>query len=73
MTQEEALEEELFLGLRQLEGVDLARIENAYHVDLSERVAILREQGLVEVAGGRLRLAPDRLSVSNGVLVELLS
>jgi len=72
VTQEEALEEELFLGLRQLEGVDLARIENAYHVDLSERVATLREQGLVEVAGGRLRLAPDRLSVSNGVLVELL-
>jgi oxygen-independent coproporphyrinogen III oxidase len=73
VTREEALDEELFLGLRQLEGVDLARIENEYHVDLSERVAALREQGLVEVAGGRLRLAPDRLSVSNGVLVELLS
>lgn len=68
-----ALEEELFLGLRQLDGVDLAAIEASYHVDLSERVRTLREQGLVETTGTRLRLASDRLSVSNGVLVELLS
>jgi oxygen-independent coproporphyrinogen III oxidase len=73
VTRGEALEEELFLGLRQLEGVDLARIENAYDVDLTERVAALREQGLVELSGTRLRLAPDRLAVSNGVFVELLS
>jgi oxygen-independent coproporphyrinogen III oxidase len=73
VTRAEALEEELFLGLRQLEGVDLARIENSYDVDLSARVAELREQGLVELHGTQLKLAPDRLSVSNGVLVELLS
>jgi len=73
VTRAEALEEELFLGLRQLEGVDLARIENSYGVDLAARVAELREQGLVEVHGTQLKLAPDRLSVSNGVLVELLS
>jgi oxygen-independent coproporphyrinogen-3 oxidase len=73
VTRGEALEEELFLGLRQLEGVDLGRIESAYGVDLTSRVAELREQGLVEVSGDRLRLAPDRLAVSNGVLVELLS
>ncbi len=72
VTQDAALEEELFLGLRQIDGVDLAAIEASYHVDLSERVATLRDQGLVETSGTRLRLAPDRLSVSNGVLVELL-
>jgi hypothetical protein len=33
----------------------------------------LCEQGLVELHGAQLKLAPDRLSVSNGVLVELLS
>src|SRR5271168_703774 len=49
VTRAEALEEELFLGLRQIEGVDLARIENSYDVDLSTRVAELREQGLVEL------------------------
>jgi oxygen-independent coproporphyrinogen III oxidase len=73
VTRGEALEEELFLGLRQLEGVDLARIENVYDVDLTARVAELREQGLVELSGTRLRLAPDRLAVSNGVFVELLT
>ncbi len=73
VTLDAALEEELFLGLRQLDGIDLAAIEASYRVDLSARVKTLREQGLVETAGTRLRLASDRLSVSNGVLVELLS
>ena len=73
VTRAEALEEELFLGLRQIDGVDLARIERAYDVDLSSRVAELKQQGLVETNGTRLRLASDRLAVSNGVLVELLS
>jgi oxygen-independent coproporphyrinogen III oxidase len=73
VTADAALEEELFLGLRQIDGVDLAAIEASYHVDLSKRVASLRNQGLVETSGTRLRLASDRLAVSNGVLVELLS
>jgi len=68
----QALEEELFLGLRQLDGVDLERIEREYHVDLRNRIAPLAEQGLLQLNGARLRLAPDRLSVSNNVFVELL-
>jgi len=51
----------------------LAKIEQDYDVSLAARVEELRGQGLVELNGSRLRLAPDRLSVSNGVLVELLS
>ncbi|MGA7031081.1 MAG: hypothetical protein WBY24_20755, partial [Candidatus Acidiferrales bacterium] len=68
----EALEEELFLGLRQLAGIDLAQIERRYRVNLRERIAPLLRDGLVEFAGTRLRLAPDRLTVSNEVFVELL-
>jgi oxygen-independent coproporphyrinogen-3 oxidase len=68
-----ALDEELFLGLRVLEGIDLAAIEKRYNTDLRDRVSGLVEQGLVEWQGGRLRLAPDRLAVSNEVFVELLS
>src|SRR5713226_3939354 len=34
LTAESALEEELFLGLRQLEGIDVARIEREYGVSL---------------------------------------
>jgi len=75
VTPAQALEEELFLGLRQLEGIDLAQLERKYNggaSPLRERIASLRDQGLVELDGSRLRLAPGRLTVSNEVFVELL-
>jgi len=72
VTQMQALEEELFLGLRQLAGIDLAGIESKYGTTLRPRIEELRAQGLVEWHGGLLRLAPDRLAVSNEVFVNLL-
>jgi oxygen-independent coproporphyrinogen III oxidase len=77
VTPAQALEEEFFLGLRQLEGIDLARIERQYSaasaVSLCDRVSDLCAQGLLEREGSRLRLAPNRLAVSNEVFAELLS
>ncbi len=73
VTEGQALEEELFLGLRQLEGIDLAPIEQQYNVSLRQRFEGLREAGLVEFDGSRVRLAPSRLTVSNEVFVELLN
>ncbi len=35
MSSREALEEEMFLGLRQLAGIDLERIEKQYGVDFA--------------------------------------
>jgi oxygen-independent coproporphyrinogen III oxidase len=72
VTAQQALEEELFLGLRQLEGIDLARVEKKYGVSLKARIAGLRAQGLLEMDGAQLRLAPAHLTVSNEVFVELL-
>jgi oxygen-independent coproporphyrinogen III oxidase len=80
VTPEQAFDEEFFLGLRQLDGIDLARIESTYGANglparvatLRDRIAALREQGLVELDGARLRLAPNRLTVSNEVFVALL-
>ena len=72
VTAQQALDEELFLGLRQLEGIDLARVEKKYGVSLQSRIAALREQGLLEMDGALLRLAPAHLTVSNEVFVELL-
>ena len=67
-----ALEEELFLGLRQLAGVDLNRIKRQYGVDLEERAVRLASGGMVERDGHMLRLPANKLSVSNEVIVELL-
>jgi oxygen-independent coproporphyrinogen-3 oxidase len=72
LTAESALEEELFLGLRQLEGIDVARIEQEYGVSLDSRFARLTSAGLIEREGSLVRLAPGRVSVSNEVFVELM-
>src|ERR1700723_706372 len=68
----EALEERIFLGLRQLEGIDLSVLKGAPDAGLRARIEEMRREGLVIVEGGRLRLAPDRLAVSNEVFVGLL-
>src|SRR5713226_6726154 len=72
LTAESALEEELFLGLRQLVGIDVARIEREYGVSLESRFARLSSAGLIQRAGSVVRLAPGRVSVSNEVFVELM-
>jgi len=84
ITPKMALDEELFLGLRQLEGIDLAQIAARYGAQfdtnfkanfkesIDARIEELRAQGLVERNGTRVRLAPARLAVSNEVFVALL-
>jgi oxygen-independent coproporphyrinogen-3 oxidase len=68
----QALEEELFLGLRQLDGVDMDRIEAQYSVSLGPRLAALRDAGLLEISGSHARLARDRIAISNEVFTALL-
>jgi oxygen-independent coproporphyrinogen-3 oxidase len=72
LSAESALEEELFLGLRQLAGIDVGRIEREYGVSLDARFARLKSAGLIEQEGSLVRLAPRRVSVSNEVFVELM-
>ena len=72
VTPELALQEELFLGLRQLSGIDLHRIERQYGVSLEEKVRRLASNGMIERLGDVIRLTAGKLSVSNEVLVELL-
>jgi putative oxygen-independent coproporphyrinogen III oxidase len=68
-----ALEEEVFLGLRLFDGINLSRIERSYGVNLRPRLAHLLEAGAVALDGDVLRLHPARLSVSNEVFAELLA
>ena len=81
VTAEQALEEEFFLGLaparRHRSRAHRARLRARSCADRSRRlrgrIAGLRSLGLRRaVDGTRLRLAPDRLTVSNEVFVELL-
>jgi oxygen-independent coproporphyrinogen-3 oxidase len=72
LTRDAALEEELFLGLRQLDGIDVSRIEKAYAVTLASRFDPLASSGLLEWNGSVVRLTPSRLHVSNEVFIELM-
>lgn len=67
-----ALEEELFLGLRQAQGVDLGRIERQYGVSLTAKSAQLAKTGMVDLGKGRLRIRVAQFGVSNEIIVELL-
>jgi oxygen-independent coproporphyrinogen-3 oxidase len=68
----QALEEELFLGLRQLAGIDLRFLQNTYGVSVDDRFVSLQASGLIEREGSVVRLAPHHLSISNEVFVELM-
>jgi oxygen-independent coproporphyrinogen-3 oxidase len=72
ITQQQALEEEIFLGLRQLEGIDLAALETEYNVCLNGAVEHLERSGMLCREGNRVRLSPAALTVASGVIVELL-
>jgi len=60
------------LGLRQLDGIDLRRIEEEYGVGLGERLERLEMAGFVERNGDWVKLVEGKLSVSNEVFVELM-
>lgn len=72
VNERQALEEEIFLGLRKLEGIDFAQMSSRIDPALRARIEEMRSDGLVVIEDGRLRLASDRLTVSNEVFVGLL-
>ena len=72
VTSSMALEEELFLGLRQSEGINLRRIEGQYGIRFGEKVAQLAAAGMLEMQGDILRVSSEKLTVSNEIIVELL-
>jgi len=69
---EQAHEEEIFLGLRQLRGINLDQLDPFYVSTLSDKFSLLQSAGLLEREGNIVRLAPRKLSISNEVFVELL-
>jgi oxygen-independent coproporphyrinogen-3 oxidase len=69
---QQAHEEEMFLGLRQLAGINLDQFEPTYAATLNAKLSPLESAGLIERQGNIVRLAPEKLSISNEVFVELL-
>jgi len=72
LTQSLVLEEEFFLGLRKLSGIDLSRLEREYGINLGEKVGELASRGMVQRQGESLRIPAGKLSVSSEIIVELL-
>ena len=72
LTQSLALEEEFFLGLRKLSGIDLSRLEREYGVNLGEKVGELASRGMVQKQGDIVCIPAGKLSVSSEIIVELL-
>lgn len=69
--------ETIMLGLRLREGVDLTAFQQRFGEDLSatyrEKIAVLKESGLLEIADNHLRLTHQGLLLSNRVMGEFLS
>ncbi|TXR50159.1 radical SAM family heme chaperone HemW [Phyllobacterium endophyticum] len=73
LTHEQEGDEFLLMGLRLVEGIDLARYERLTgHSVRESRVISLAEQGLVEYIGNsRIRTTPEGAIVLNAVIAEL--
>lgn len=72
VSERQALNEQFFLGLRQLAGVNLTSIEQKYGGDRASQIAKLVESGLLEREGEWIKLNPDKLTISNEVFTELM-
>jgi oxygen-independent coproporphyrinogen-3 oxidase len=71
---EEWADEMLLMGVRIVEGVELARVEGLRGKPLNaDALRWLSEQGLVALVDGRLRLTPRGRVLCNRIVAELVS
>jgi oxygen-independent coproporphyrinogen-3 oxidase len=73
LTTEQVLHEKCFLGLRQTDGLNLDDVDAAPRERMRPQIDRLLAAGLVRMRGGCLQILPERLSVANEVIVQLLS
>jgi oxygen-independent coproporphyrinogen-3 oxidase len=76
VTGRQSMGETVMLGLRMLEGVDLAAFRERYGVDLADvyqqEIADFTGRGLIVVSDGCMRLTWDGLLIANEVAAEFL-
>lgn len=76
LTKDQEIEETMYLGLRMVQGVNLKWFAETFGVSAEiiykKELESLKRQGLIQIEGGRLRLTPLGIDVSNRVLAEFL-
>lgn len=74
-SKEMLLQDELIFGLRKIDGVNIAEIEEKYHIRLLNEYPKLEEKmayGLVEIKEGRLKLTEKGLFLGNQVFMVFI-
>ncbi len=72
LSQDDMLAEFLMMGLRLVEGVDIARLTALGGGSVPGRCAELIDQGLMEIGDGRLRASPSGRPILNSLLRAIL-
>ncbi len=72
ISDDEALKEFIFLGLRKTEGIDINRIPDEKRLLIMKAVEDISSHGLIELKDNYLRLTGKGLLLSNEVIVKLL-
>jgi len=71
-TKEMLIQDELIFGLRKMEGLDIKKLENMYHIKLFDTYPTLQDKidlGLVEIKEGYLKLTDKGIFLGNQVFM----
>ena len=73
---QEKLEEEIFLGLRLVEGINIKEIEKKFNIDFCEKYSTIlkkyEQEGLLEIKSDFMRFTKQGFLVSNYILADFI-
>lgn len=74
LTEEEKMQEEMFLGLRKLDGVDINKFEKKYHKKIEEVFDIkdLLEKNILIKKDGYMYINKDNIYTSNDIMIRFV-
>ncbi|WP_209122979.1 radical SAM family heme chaperone HemW [Alkalihalobacillus sp. BA299] len=77
LSKSEQMEEEMFMGLRKLDGVSLEKFKKRYGIDVlevySKQIATLLERQLVSIDHNRIKLTKKGVFLANEVFEQFLA
>ncbi len=74
LSQKEILEEEIFLGLRTLEGINFREINEKFGIDFFEKYANIlnKYKEYFQISGDKLAFSEEGILISNEILAEFI-